>query len=82
MSSVQAFTTNYKFKGEHLDVHNSDWSTISMPETHLLDLNVGYNYHGIELGFSLLNLLDEQYESPHGFNQEGRRLQFGFRRSF
>jgi len=77
-----SITTNYKFKGEHLDVHNSDWSTISMPETHLLDLNVGYNYHGIELGFSLLNLLDEQYESPHGFNQEGRRLQFGFRRSF
>ena len=77
-----SITTNYKFKGEHLDVHNSNWSTISMPETHLLDLNVGYNYHGIELGFSLLNLLDERYESPHGFNQEGRKLQFGFRRSF
>jgi outer membrane cobalamin receptor len=77
-----SITTNYKFKGEHLDVHNSNWSTISMPETHLLDLNVGYNYHGIELGFSLLNLLDERYESPHGFNQDGRRLQFGFRRSF
>ena len=77
-----SITTNYKFKGEHLDVHNSNWSTISMPETHLLDLNVGYNYHGIELGFSLLNLLDERYESPHGFNQEGRKLQFGFRKSF
>ena len=77
-----SITTNYKFKGEHLDVHNSNWSTISMPETHLLDLNIGYNYHGIELGFSLLNLLDEKYEAPHGFNQEGRKLTLGFNKSF
>jgi outer membrane cobalamin receptor len=77
-----SLTTNYKYKGKHLDVHNSNWSTISMPETHILDLNLGYNYHGVELGVSLLNLLDERYESPHGFNQEGRKLTLGFKRSF
>ena len=77
-----SFTTNYKYKGKHLDVHNSNWSTISMPETHLLDLNLGYNYHGIELGVSLLNLLDERYESPHGFYQEGRKFTLGFNKSF
>ena len=77
-----SITTNYKYKGKHLDVHNANWSTISMPETHLLDLNIGYNFHGIEFGMSLLNLLDERYESPHGFNQEGRKLTMGFKRSF
>jgi len=77
-----ALTTNYKFKGEHLDVHNSNWSTISMPETHLLDLTLSKNWHGIDLGVTMTNLFDEQYESPHGFGQDGRRLQFGFRRSF
>jgi outer membrane cobalamin receptor len=77
-----ALTTNYKFKGEHLDIHNSNWSTISMPETHLLDLTVSKNWHGIDLGVTMTNLLDERYESPHGFGQDGRRLQFGFRRSF
>lgn len=77
-----ALTTNYKFKGEHLDIHNSDWSTISMPEIHLLDLTVSKNWYGIDLGVTMTNLLDEQYESPHGFGQDGRRLQFGFRRSF
>ena len=77
-----SLTTNYKYKGKHLDVHNSNWSTISMPETHLLDLNLGYNYHGIEFGVSLLNLLDERYESPHGFNQEGRKFTLGFNKSF
>jgi vitamin B12 transporter len=77
-----ALTTNYKFKGEHLDIHNSNWSTISMPETHLLDLTLSKNWYGIDLGVTMTNLLDEQYESPHGFGQDGRRLQFGFRRSF
>ena len=77
-----SLTTNYKYKGKHLDIHNSNYSTISMPETHLLDLNLGYNYHGIQFGISLLNLFDEDYESPHGFSQEGRKFTLGFNKSF
>jgi outer membrane cobalamin receptor len=77
-----SITTNYKYKGEHQDIHNSNYSTIPMPETHLLDLNLGYNYHGIQFGISLTNVLDEDYESPHGFSQEGRKLTLGFSRSF
>ena len=77
-----SLTTNYKYKGKHLDIHNSNWSTISMPETHLLDLNLGYNYHGIDFGISLINVLDENYESPHGFSQEGRKFTLGFNKSF
>ena len=75
-------TTNYKYKGKHLDIHNSNWSTISMPETHLVDLNLGYNYHGFNFGVSLNNLLNEKYESPHGFSQEGRKFTLGFNKSF
>ena len=78
-----SITTNYKYKGKHLDVHNVTYeSGISMPETHLLDINLGYNYHGIEFGVSLLNLFDEDYESPHGFSQEGRKFTLGFNKSF
>ena len=77
-----SITTNYKYKGKHLDVHNSNYSTISMPETHLLDINLGYNYHGIDFGISLLNLFDEDYQSPHGFSQEGRKFTLGFNKSF
>lgn len=77
-----ALTTNYKFKDEHLDIHNSNWSTISMPETHLLDLTLSKKIYDVNIGMTLTNLFDEQYESPHGFNQDGRRLQFGFRSSF
>ena len=78
-----SITTNYKYKGKHLDVHNVTYqSGISMPETHLLDINLGYNYHGIDFGISLLNVLDEDYESPHGFSQEGRKFTLGFNKSF
>ena len=74
--------TNYNFKGEHLDIHNSNWSTISMPETHLLDLGITKNYYNYEFGVSINNLLDEDYEAPHGFNQNGRSLNLVFKRSF
>ena len=77
-----SLTTNYAFKGDHRDIHNSNWSTISMPETHLLDINISKNWHGIDLGFSVTNLLNEDYQAPHGFNQDGRQINFGFRRSF
>ena len=77
-----SMTTNYKFKAEHLDVHNSNYSTISMPDTHLLDLTFSRSLYGIDLGFTVTNVLDEHYESPHGFSQDGRRISLGFNRSF
>ena len=74
--------TNYKFVGDHLDVHNSNWTTIPMPETHLLDLGITKDYWGYELGLNINNFLDEDYESPHGFKQNGRSLSFVFKKKF
>jgi outer membrane cobalamin receptor len=76
LDSTWSLSTNYKFKGEHLDIHNSNWSTISMPETHLLDVSVDRNWHGIRVGLSVSNLLDENYQAPHGFSQDGRSMNF------
>ena len=75
-------TTNYKYKGKHLDIHNSNWKTISMPELHLLDLSLSKNFYGINLGVTMANVLDAQYESPHGFSQDGRSLKFMISSSF
>jgi len=74
--------TNYNFKGEHLDIHNSNWSTITMPEIHLLDLGITKDYYNYEFGVNINNLLDEDYEAPHGFSQNGRSLNFVFKRKF
>ena len=52
-----------------------------MPETHLIDLGITKNYWGYELGLNINNILDENYEAPHGFNQNGRNLSFIFKKS-
>ena len=74
--------TNYNFIGSHLDIHNSNYSTISMSDVHLLDLSLTKNFYGIEVGFSINNLLDESFQAPHGFSQDGRNLSFVFKSSF
>lgn len=73
---------NYKFTGEHFDTHNNNWSTISMPETHLLDIGLKKDFGGYEVGINVFNVLDEDYQRPHGFSQEGRSLGFTFRKTF
>ena len=77
-----SLTTNYKYKGKHLDIHNSNWSTISMPETHLLDLSLTKTFYGINFGVTMSNVLDEKYQSPHGFSQDGRSFNFALSSNF
>ena len=76
------FVTNYNFIGEHFDIHNSNWSTITMPEVHLLDVGITKDYYGIEYGFKISNLFDEDYQSPHGFSQNGSRINFVLKSKF
>ena len=76
------FITNYKFKGKHFDIHNSNYSTIIMPDIHLLDLSITKNYWGYEIGTTINNFLNKSYESPHGFSQNNRYLNFVIKRKF
>ena len=73
---------NYKFTGEHFDTHNSNWSTISMPETHLLDIGLKRDFGGYELGINVFNVLDQDYQRPHGFAQDGRNFGITFKKKF
>ncbi len=77
-----SYYANYNFVGEHFDVHNSNWSTITMPETHLLDIGITKDYYGYEIGLSINNVLDQDYERPHGFSQDDRKINFSFKRKF
>ena len=74
--------TNYKYKGEYQDVHNSNWSTITMPDTHLLDVGITKNYYGLDIGFKINNLLNENYQAPHGFSQDTRSMNFVLKSKF
>ena len=74
--------TNYNFVGEHFDIHNSNYSTIRMPEVHLLDVGITKDWYGIEYGVKISNLLGEDYQAPHGFSQDGSRLNFVLKSKF
>ena len=77
-----SLNTNYKYKGNHLDTHNSNWSTITMPEVHLLDIGITKHWNGIGFSAMLNNILDYNYESPHGFSQEGRTFNLSLSNNF
>ena len=82
LSDEYRFTTNYRFFGEHLDINNTDWSNITMPETHLLDIGIRKNMGGYEIGLNIFNVLDIDYQKPHGFAQQGRNMKLSFKRTF
>lgn len=82
VTNTWSYYANYSFMGEHFDTHNSNYSTIVMPETHLLDIGITKNYYGFDLGLSINNVFDQDYERPHGFSQNKRKINFILKRKF
>ena len=50
--------------------------------TDIVDLSITKNFIGNTLYLKLTNLLNERYEKPANYSQDGRRIRFGFKRSF
>lgn len=76
------FNIDYEFFGKHFDTHNVTYNTITMPETHLVNIGLSKDYYGYDIGFRINNLLDEDYEKPHGFSQNKQKLGFFIKKSF
>ena len=68
---------NYKHYGKHFDTHSANFNTIEMDSTDIINLNISKTYDNTNLFIKISNLLDENFQRPHGYNQEGRRLKFG-----
>ncbi len=75
-------TTNYKFIGEHFDIHNSNYSNIVMPKVHLMNIGFVKNYFGYDIGINITNLFNEDYQAPHGFSQNGRNFNYILKKKF
>ncbi len=74
---------NYKFFGSYLDVNNNDYTNITMPETHVVDVGISKNIWGnFSVNLSVKNLLDQEYQRPHGFSQSGRTFGLTLTNSF
>ena len=56
----------YNHYGQHFDTHSSNFSTIKMDSTDLIDLNITKKLNNKTFFIKFSNLLDEGYQRPHG----------------
>ncbi len=73
---------NYKHYGKHFDTHSSNYSTIEMDSTDIIDLSISKKINNYVLSLNIDNMLDEIYQRPHGYPQNDRQIRFGFRKEF
>ena len=71
---------NYKHTGQFIDYDGSINSR--QKSTDLVDLSIKKNWFGNILSINLTNLLNERYEKPATYTQDGRQLKVGFRRTY
>ena len=69
----------YNHYGKHFDTHSSNFSTIEMDSTDLIDLKISKKLNNSDLFIKITNALNESYQRPHGYNQEGRIFKFGIK---
>ena len=71
---------NYKYTGKYIDWDGSKNSR--QKSTDIIDLSITKNILRSTFSFKLTNLLNERYEKPATYSQEGRQIRFGFKSSF
>ena len=71
---------------EHIDdlsIWNYDGSsTAKQKSTDLVDLSIRKNWFGNIISLNISNLLNERYEKPATYSQDGRQLKFGLIRTY
>ena len=73
------FNVTYNHYGKHFDTHSSNFSTIEMDSTDIIDLKVTKKLNNSNFYIKITNALDETYQRPHGYNQENRAIKFGIK---
>ena len=71
---------NYKYTGKFIDYDGSKNSR--QKSTDLLDLSISKDWFGSIISLNITNLLNERYEKPATYSQNGRQFRLGFRRSY
>ena len=70
---------NYKYTGKYIDY---DGGNVSVKSTDIVNLNLSKNLFGNNISLGITNLLNERYEKPATYSQDGRQVRFGFRSLF
>ena len=74
------YNLNYKFTDEYLDWNGTENSF--QKSTDILDLSISRILEKSIFSLRVNNLLNERYEKPATYSQDGRKLSFNFRRLY
>ena len=82
LSPVGSFNVNlnYKYTGQYIDWDGSVNSR--QKSTDIIDLSLTKNLLVNTFYLKLTNVLNERYEKPATYSQDGRQIRFGFKSSF
>lgn len=76
-------TPSVLYYGKHKDTHSSNYSTITVDKQITSNLEAGYNVtDDSSVVLSINNIFDNDYERPHGYNQDGRNLSLAYKLKF
>ena len=78
------FNVNLKYNhyGKHFDTHSSSFATVELDSTDIFDISISKNYGIYDFQFNITNLLDEGYQRPHGYSQDGRLFNIAIKTNF
>ena len=74
------FDLNHRFIGDHIDWTGSKNEFVKSVD--LVDISLRKNWYGNVISLNLTNLLNERYEKPGTYSQDGRAISFGFKRTY
>tara|TARA_B100000427_G_scaffold322269_1_gene324030 strand:- start:1699 stop:3570 length:1872 start_codon:yes stop_codon:yes gene_type:complete len=74
---------NYKHYGKHFDTNSvSPWNRLEMDSTDLVNVSLSKDIGLLKLFFNTTNILDEKFQRPHGYSQDGRLIKMGIKANF
>ena len=71
---------SHRYIGEHIDWTGSKNEFVKSVD--LVDMSINKNFYNNVISFNFTNLLNERYEKPGTYSQDGRQVSFGFLKSY
>ncbi len=71
---------SHRYIGDHIDWTGSKNSFVQSVD--LVEMSIRKNWYGSILSLNFTNLLNERYEKPGTYSQDGRQVSFGLRRAY
>ena len=71
---------NYRYIGDHIDWTGSKNEFVKSVD--LVDLSIQKNIFGNNFSLSLTNFLNERYEKPATYSQDGRQVRIGYKKLY